>query len=133
MTVPCVKTSKLTGEPYRVVPLFPELREGLAELFDQAPDGSRYVIQRYRSAEQNLRTQFQRVCLRAGIAPFPKPFIAMRASRATELADEYPSHVCTAWLGHSEQIAIRHYRQVTEEHFKRAAQKAAQQEAESSC
>ena len=36
-------------------------------------------------------------------------------------ADEYPSHVAAAWLGHSEKIADENYRQVTEEHFSRAA------------
>jgi len=44
----------------------------------------------------------------------------LRASRATELADAFPSHVASAWLGHTEAIADAHYRQVTEEHFVKA-------------
>jgi hypothetical protein len=44
----------------------------------------------------------------------------MRASRATELADKYPSHVCAAWLGHTEAVADEFYRQVTDDHFAKA-------------
>ncbi len=120
MTVPCVKTASTTGEAYRVAPLFPEMRGVLEELFELAPEGSRFVITRYRSAEQNLRTQFGRICRKAGVPLPPKPFINLRASRATELVEEFPSHVCAAWLGHSEKIADAHYRQVNEQHFARA-------------
>lgn len=149
MTVPCVKTASTTGEAYRVVPLFPEVRAALEELFELAPEGSRSVITRYRSAEQNLRTQFGRICRKAGVPMPSKPFINLRASRATELVEEFPSHVCAAWLGHSEKIADAHYRQVNEQHFARAiavspdgitanpacraARNPAQQEAELSC
>lgn len=120
MTVPCVKTASTTGEAYRLVPLFPELRDILAELFELAPEGSRYVITRYRSAETNLRTQFGRICRKAGVPMPPKPFVNLRASKATELVENYPSHVAAAWLGHSEKIADAHYRQVNEQHFARA-------------
>lgn len=146
MTVPCVKTASTTGEVYRVVPLFPEVRTALTELFELAPEGSRHVITRYRSWEQNLRTQFSRICRKAGVLIPPKPFINLRASRATELVEEFPSHVCARWLGHSEKIADAHYRQVNEQHYARAvapkeqiaipisaAQNPAQQEAELSC
>lgn len=133
MTVPCVKTASTTGEAYRVVPLFPELREVLSELFAMAPEGSRFVISRYRSGNQNLRTQFGRICQRAGVPVPPKPFINLRASRATELVEEFPSHVCAAWLGHSEKIADAHYRQVNEQHFLRATQNPTRQIAETVC
>ena len=38
-------------------------------------------------------------------------------SHAIELANEFPSHVAAAWLGHTEAIANAHYRQVTDDHF----------------
>ncbi len=44
----------------------------------------------------------------------------MRSTRATELADQFPSRVCAAWLGHTETVADEFYRQVTDEHFQRA-------------
>ncbi len=45
----------------------------------------------------------------------------MRASRATELALEYPAAQCTAWMGHSQAIAEAHYHMVRDEDFDRAA------------
>src|SRR4029077_7308271 len=56
-----------------------------------------------------------------------------RASRATELANEFPAHVAAAWLGHSTLVANKHFWQVTDDDFAKAtgtgteaAQKAAQ-------
>ncbi len=45
----------------------------------------------------------------------------MRASRATELAAEFPSHVAAAWCGHTETIADHHDLMVRDEDFARAA------------
>ena len=36
------------------------------------------------------------------------------------LADEYPEHVLTKWLGNTPKIAKEHYLQVTDEHWRRA-------------
>jgi excisionase family DNA binding protein len=84
------------------------------------PDGTEHVISRYRDPAANLRTQFGRYIAAAGLTPWPKPWQNLRSSRATELADQYPSHVCAAWLGHTEAVADEFYRQVTEEHYARA-------------
>ena len=51
----------------------------------------------------------------------------LRASRATELAGVFPGHVASAFLGHSERVAQKHDWQVTDEDFKKRAQKRAQQ------
>ena len=40
----------------------------------------------------------------------------------TELAAEYATHVVAVWIGDSARITARHYLQVTEEHYDRAAQ-----------
>ena len=61
--------------------------------------------------------------LRAGPEPWPRLWQNFRATRATELCDEYPSHLAAKWLRHSELIANRHYRQVREEHYQRAISK----------
>jgi hypothetical protein len=45
----------------------------------------------------------------------------MRATRATELADIYPSHACAGWLGRSRATADQFYRSITDEHFRKAA------------
>ena len=49
------------------------------------------MIHRYRGSDTNLRTQFQRIIRRAGVESWPRLFQNMRASRETELTNEYPA------------------------------------------
>jgi len=51
---------------------------------------------------------------------WPKLFHNLRASRETELAAEHPIHVVCAWIGNSQQIAAKHYLQVTDADFEKA-------------
>ena len=112
--------TKKQGKPYRIVPLFSELRVYLAEALELAPVGAEYVITRYRDPNSNLRTQFLRILRRAGVEPWPKLFQNLRASRETELANEFPLHVVTAWLGNTPKVADKHYLQVTDDHYAQA-------------
>ncbi len=125
------KTEHHIGKASRTIPLFPELRPILDEAFDLAPEGAEYVVDgNHRQAANtasgwrncNLRTQFERIVKRAGLTPWPRLFHAMRASRETELAKEHPIHVVTSWLGNSPRIALKHYLQVTDTDFERAAE-----------
>lgn len=58
---------------------------------------------------------------KAGLTPWPRIYHNLRASRQTELAATFPSHVVCAWLGNSESIATAHYLQVTDADFERAS------------
>jgi hypothetical protein len=108
----------------RVVPIFPELKPYLDAVWDALGDKrSEFVITRHRGANINLRTQFERILTRAGVKPWPKLFQNLRASRATELAGEFPPHVAAEWLGHSTLVAHKHYWQVTDSDFERAGGK----------
>ena len=120
LRVPSPKTEHLEGRASRMIPLFPELRKPLLEVFEQAPEGSEYVITQYRAKNSNLRTQFQRIIRRAGLEPWPKLFHNLRATRQTELAETMPGHVVCAWLGNTEDVAKAHYLQVTDAHFTKA-------------
>jgi integrase len=104
----------------RVIPLFEEIRPYLATAFDQAEDGAVYVIQRYRAKNANLRTQLLRIISKASVPSWPRLFHNLRASRETELANEFPIHVVCEWIGNSVDVARKHYLQVTEEHFQKA-------------
>ncbi len=75
-------------------------------------------------ANANLRTQLHKIIQRAGLTPWPKAFQNLRFTRETELAETFPIHVVTKWLGNSPKIAIKHYLQVTEDHFAKALEAA---------
>jgi len=104
----------------RIIPLFDEIRPFLERAFEEAQDGALHVVQRYRSPNANLRTQLLRIITRASLSAWPRLFHNLRASRETELANEFPIHVVCEWIGNSPDVARRHYLQVTEEHFKKA-------------
>mgnify|MGYP003648807592 FL=1 len=89
--------------------------------FECAPDGAEFVVGRYQDTTANLGTHMRRIIERAGLEAWPKLFNNMRASRATELALEYPAAQCTAWMGHSQAIAEAHYHMIRDEDFDRAA------------
>jgi hypothetical protein len=112
------KTEHHVGKASRTIPLFVELRPIMAEAFEMAPEGALYVVDgNHRNAANtasgwrncNLRTQIERIVTQAGLTPWPRLFHAMRASRETELAKEYPIHVVTSWLGNTPRIALKHY------------------------
>ncbi len=119
------KTEHHEDKELRVIPLFPELRPYLEAVRDEVNPGidvpfSSPVITRHRDVNANLRTQLLRIIKRAGLTPWPKLFQNLRASRATELAAEHPGHVAAAWLGHSTEVAQKHYWQVTDADYDRA-------------
>jgi integrase len=136
MTVFSPKTEG-TDKASRLVPIFPELRPHLLAAFEAAPDGSEFVVERFRDPGVNLRTQLLRLLTRAGVKPWPRLWQNLRASRATELSAEHPQHVAAAWCGHTEAVAEGHYWQVRDSDFEKAlagpkaAQNPAQSEAES--
>lgn len=120
------KTEHFEGKGERVIPLFPELLPCLREVFEQAKPGSEFVITRYRQTNANLRTQLERIIHRAGLKTWPRLFQNLRSSRQTELAESHPLHVVTAWIGNSQLVAQKHYLQIRDEDYDRAAQNPAQ-------
>lgn len=114
------KTEHHEGKGERVIPLWPELRPYLLKARREAAQGIEFVITRYRDTNANLRTQLLRIIEKAEIEAWPKLFQNLRATRQTELEEEFPTHVVCAWLGNSERVASKHYLQVTDAHFDRA-------------
>ena len=115
------KTAHFAGHESRDIPLFPELLPLLQEAFDEAEPGSVYIIGKYRDKAVNLRTRLARIIRAAGVTPWGKIFQNCRATRQTELGDDFAPHVVCAWLGNSEPVAMRHYLHVTDEHYRKAA------------
>ncbi len=99
--------------------------------FEIVGERSEYVVAapQYREAANtkmgwknaNLRSEMLRLLRRAGISGWPRLFHSMRASRQTELQQEFPLHVVCTWLGNSRGIAQRSYQLVTEDDFANAA------------
>jgi len=123
ITVTSPKTERYAGHESRQVPLFPEVRAALMELFVQAEAGGpNRIITRYAEDTPNLSVELARIALRAGLSDLPKPFVNLRGSCETELTAKFPAHVTAAWLGHTPKIAEAHYLMVTPEHFEQAIQ-----------
>lgn len=72
LRVPSPKTERHDGGEARWIPMFPELRPYLDEVFHAAPPGTVHLITKYRSPNANLRTQLQRIIRKAGLEPWPK-------------------------------------------------------------
>jgi integrase len=125
LTVFSPKLEHLPSGGFRVLPLFPELRAILADAFDAAPEGSVYVVNRYREGKQNLRTQFLRIIRKAGVKPWGRLFHNLRGSLETELAQDHPVHVVAQWLGNTPKVAAAHYLQVRDTDFDRALARGA--------
>ncbi len=125
-TVHPSKTEHHADGGIRIVPIFPELLPYFRDAFEAAEPGEVYCCPQYANGSQMYRKQFLKILKQAGLTPWPKLFQNCRSSRETELTDEYPVHVACAWIGNSPRVAAKHYLQVTEEHFQKAAQKAVQ-------
>lgn len=134
ITIHSPKTEHHEDGGERLVPIFPEIYDTLLQAFHEAPEGSTYIITRYRdlpgnAASVNLRTQFTRIIKRAGLKPWPKLFQNMRRTRQIELVRDlkFPEYVVCEWIGNSEKVATEHYFRVTQADFDRAAVASAMQ------
>lgn len=113
-TSPKLRRHQLT----RIVPIFAKFRPHLERLQELAPDGSVHVFGRHRStAPKVYRDNLLRLIGRAGLAPWPKLWMNLRASCRTDLLERFPAHVVNEWLGHSGKIGAKHYDRTHDAHF----------------
>jgi hypothetical protein len=104
--------------------ILPEVLPFLQKAFEQAPEGSEFVLP--RMAHKNYRKFFLKILKHAGITPWPKLFNNLRASAITDALEWLPSHVVNEWFGNSEGISIEFYRMVTEDHYVKAVSRVSQ-------
>lgn len=121
LTVRSPKTAGHEAHAVRMVPIDPELRAILQDLFEQAEPGSDVMLPSHRDPDENLRTAVYRILSRAGVKPWPRLLHNMRASCATDWVERFPAHSVASWLGHSPTIAATHYLQARDAHFNLAA------------
>lgn len=108
------KTTKKTA---RVLPIEPArcptgLHALLLGYFNAAPEGARRVCESVNA--DDLDRDSKRIVAAAGIAPYAKPFHALRKNRAGEIAAVYPMHVFKEWMGHDPDVAELYYLRVEE-------------------
>jgi len=117
------KTERHEGKESRLIPLFPEIAKLLEERFNEAAEGEEHILPSYRHANHYKPSTMLRAALRrAGVKPWSRLYHSLRASRQSELAELYPAHVCSEWLGNSVQVGEKHYLMVTPEHFAKASE-----------
>lgn len=116
----------------RVIPLFPELVEPLQDHREERWDRLPYVFCRLYG-KTHYADRIAKAVKKSGVTPWPRLLHNLRASRATELMQDYPIHVVAAWIGHSPGVALEHYAMVRDSDFERATGRnlAAETETES--
>ena len=116
------KTERYAGRETRVIPLFPALVLILTLAVAERVDD--YVVPRSSSASRRAgaSASLRAACLEAGVTPWPKLLVNLRASCATDLiAAGYSQRNVADWLGHAPEIGHKHYHQTRESDFRRAA------------
>ena len=118
--VASTKTEHFEGKDHRWIPLFPEIMEPLERAFEGAKECSVYIFPRTITGTTNLRKGLFSIIKKAGLSPWPKLFQNLRASRETELCQEYPLHVAAKWIGNTPKVAIGHYLQTIDSDWEKA-------------
>ena len=97
---------------WRFVPIGDELRAVLAACYADAE--AEELVPGLANGSVNLRTEFSRIVVRAGLPMWEKPFQNLRSSCETDWFRQYPGRIndVARWMGHSPEIAMRHYLQV---------------------
>ena len=128
MLIRSLKTEHHVGGALRWIPIFPELAPLLSKRYAEAAEGESLVLPMLVGrTDASLRKPIEKAIKNAGLTQWPRLWHNLRATRQTELENEFPSHVVCAWLGNNQATARAHYLQVTDEHFEKgAAQNAAQ-------
>ncbi len=123
MTVHSPETEGV-GKPLRETPLFPELLPYLLDLYEvsEHTGPEDFVVQRRRQqSDTNLRARMRRLCIKAGVKPWPKIFQNLRSTRQTILEQFYPRGTVCEWMGNTDDVAESHYIQEMKEFRSKAA------------
>lgn len=112
----------------RVIPMVPIVYSHLLTLAEKAGKSPWVFNQARSSAATNYRRWLESAILLAGVKQWPKLWHNLRASCRTDWEEQFSSHVCDAWLGHSLRVAKDHYLQVTDEHWNQATKFSTQEE-----
>ncbi len=107
------KTEHHPGKASRVVPIFPELYPHLKAAYDLQQPDSEFAVGLWPCDSSNLRQKAMRIIHAAGVEVWPKLFVNLRSSRASELVNSqgFSEFTVSKWLGNSTAILSEHYLQ----------------------
>lgn len=110
----------------RILPIQPKLYELLLDGFELAEEGEDRICP---VSSYCLWRNFQTIRERAGLAKWKDAFQVLRRNCETDWAQEYPQYAVSKWIGHDIKVSARHYLQIPEELYNRAATSNATQTA----
>ena len=121
ITVPVPKLEHIPGKDKRIIPIFADLRDYLLTAFEEAEPGDDRVITLPKSDPGRRKVVIEAIEA-AGLEKWSHLFHSLRASCETDLMKDghSPAAVCR-WIGHSLAVSERHYLQITDDCFARAA------------
>lgn len=129
-----------SGKPERTIPLFAKLEQELLALRkshvqnDHQLSGVK-VIPMVVCGSQNLRKGLNSIIRKAGLTPWPKPFMALRRSARNELehAGEFTEFQLERWFGHTPKVAKKYYLDNDDASMKKAARYGSQERCLKKC
>ena len=119
-----VQTSKQRGREVRLEPkLFGIIQQTFVyshgaglQTNDLAQSPHSTVCGLVETGKKNMLARYvKQACQQVGVNPFTMR--DLRRARDTIWHSKYPSHVCCAWLGHSESVARQHYLAVPDQYY----------------
>jgi len=105
----------------RIVPIEPRLYQWLLKAFSTASGCRKVVMPQGSISGSNLWRDFGVICRRAGLERWPDWCQILRKNCETDWAQKYPQYVVSCWMGHDMSVSARHYLQVPEELYEKAA------------
>lgn len=111
------KTERYEHGMLRLTPLSDKVMQYVAELLDYLPNGATYLFPRRRELSATSTTNaLEDLCRSIGVALWVRPWNNMRASCETDWQQQgYSIFETAAWMGHSPDVALRHYNRIANE------------------
>lgn len=115
------KTARYEGHETRFVPLCEELTTQLRDAMERAVIGATHIFADMRVTNTAIDNRLAAACRRAKRLMWDKPKINLRASCEFDWLRRHPIDMVAAWMGHSPETMLKHYKRVFKEQTAQAA------------
>lgn len=107
--------TEIHDRPRRDIPLFRTVEPYVQEAFDAYPTLPLKLFPSFQGSATAITNRLARVCRKAKVLLWAKPWNNLRASALTDMCKAYPIHEAATYLGHKPETALRHYNRVAKE------------------